>query len=59
MSDLKMKVFLVNEIESEAGWGSKIDEQHIFPTADLAKEFVKAYNEAFRIALNSLKHLLE
>ena len=47
MSDLKMKVYLVNEIESEAGWGSKIDEQHIFPTADLAKEFVKAYNNKF------------
>ena len=39
MSDLKMKVFLVNEIESEAGWGSKIDEQHIFPTADLTKKY--------------------
>ena len=32
MSDLKMKVFLVNEIESEAGWGSHDSDQYLFPS---------------------------
>lgn len=40
-----MKVFLVNCIESERGWGSKIDSQSIFPTEALAKDYCKIYNE--------------
>lgn len=35
------KVFI---IESEAGWGSKIDEVIDFPTLEAAKEFVETYN---------------
>ena len=32
-------------IESEKGWGSKIDEVKEFDTPDEAKTFVKTYNE--------------
>lgn len=42
-----MKVYLVNLIESERGWGSKIDEQYIFPTEELAIECAKLYNEKY------------
>lgn len=42
-----MRVFLVNEIESEAGWGSRIEDQYIFPTSDLAQEFCKKYDEEY------------
>lgn len=31
-------------IESEAGWGSKVDEILEFPTREEAKEFVESYN---------------
>ena len=44
---MTMKVFLVDEIESEAGWGSRREDQYIFPTSDLAKEFCCAYNEKY------------
>lgn len=40
-----MKAFLVDEIESEAGYGQRLEDQYLFPTEELAKEFVKAYNE--------------
>lgn len=42
-----MIVHLVNEVESESGWGSRIDEQHLFPTKELALEFVKSYNQEY------------
>ncbi len=44
MSDLKMKVFLVNEIESEAGWGSRDSAQYVFPSEELALEFCEKYH---------------
>ena len=43
-----MKVWQVNIIESERGWGQKIDETFYFSDGVLAKEFVEMYN-----ALNS------
>lgn len=44
---MTMKVFLVDEIESEAGWGSRREDQYIFPTSDLAKEFCMKYDEKY------------
>jgi len=37
-------MFKVNIIESEAGWGSKVDEVLEFETLDLAQAYVKEYN---------------
>lgn len=39
-----MKKFLVNIIESEQGWGSKIDEVKEFKTQKKADAFIKKYN---------------
>jgi hypothetical protein len=36
--------FKVNVIESERGWGSKIDEVKEFDTADQAEAFIKEFN---------------
>lgn len=36
--------FLVNIIESEAGWGQKVDEQMFFESADEAHRFVDDFN---------------
>ena len=35
----------VSIIESERGWGQRIDEVKEFETEELAKKFVKEYNE--------------
>lgn len=42
-----MKVYLVNTIESERGWGSKIESQSIFPTEHLAKQYCDIYNKKY------------
>lgn len=39
---MKTKVYI---IESERGWGSKIDEVKEFDTPELAATFVKDYND--------------
>jgi hypothetical protein len=38
------EAYKVAIIESEAGWGSKIDEIKYFPTEQEARSFVKDYN---------------
>ena len=40
-----MKVHLVNEIESEAGWGSHDSDQYLFPSEELALEFCNKYHD--------------
>lgn len=46
MPEIKLsEAFRVDIIESEAGWGSKIDESKYFTTEFEAKQFVKEYNE--------------
>lgn len=37
-------MFKVEIIESERGWGKKIDEIKEFDTKELAEEFIKKYN---------------
>jgi hypothetical protein len=39
-----MKVFLVDEIEFEAGWGARREDQYLFPSEELAIEFAESYN---------------
>lgn len=39
-----MDAFLVDEMEFERGWGSRREDQYLFPTEALAKEFVEKYN---------------
>ena len=39
--------FKVNIIESERGWGSKIDESIYFDNAEEAKKYVREYNEKY------------
>ena len=41
------KQYSVDIIESESGWGSKIDEVKFFDTEEEAKAFVKEYNEKY------------
>lgn len=41
------KKFVVHIIESEAGWGQKLDEVKEFDTEAEAKSFVKGYNEKY------------
>jgi hypothetical protein len=41
------KKFVVHMIESEAGWGRKIDEIKKFDTEQQAKNFVKKYNDKY------------
>lgn len=36
--------FRVDIIESERGWGQKVDEQKFFDSADAAWKFVEEYN---------------
>lgn len=36
--------YQVNIIESEAGWGQKVDETRYFDTLDEAQQFVRRYN---------------
>lgn len=47
MSEVKNPKFLfkVEIIESEEGWGSKVDELKYFDNEKEAKEFVKNYNK--------------
>jgi len=40
-----MKAFLVDEMEFERGWGSRREDQYLFPTEELAKAFVDNYNK--------------
>lgn len=44
--------FRVDIIESERGWGQKVDEQRFFDDANLAYEFVEQFN-----AKNNLDHV--
>ena len=39
-----MDAFLVDEMEFERGLGSRREDQYLFPTEALAKEFVEKYN---------------
>jgi hypothetical protein len=39
-----MNKVIVHIIESEAGWGQKIDDVKAFDTRALAKEFVDSFN---------------
>ena len=39
--------YRVDIIESERGWGSKIDETKLFDSESEAKAFVKEYNEKY------------
>jgi hypothetical protein len=39
-------VYKVEVIESERGWGSKIDEVKYFNTKEFAEKFVKEFNSA-------------
>jgi hypothetical protein len=41
---MKTRVYI---IESETGWGQKIDEVKEFDTPDEAKKFVKEYNDKY------------
>ncbi len=48
MSEVKFKgLHRVDIIESEAGWGSKIDESKYFTTEQEGKDFVKEYNDKY------------
>jgi hypothetical protein len=40
----KTKVFI---IESESGWGQRVDETKTFSTLAKAEAFIKAYNEKY------------
>lgn len=42
-----MQVFLVDEMEFERGWGSRREDQYLFPTAELAQEFCRTYNTKY------------
>lgn len=42
--DKFVKRFAVNLIESERGWGSKVDSTSYFKTLEEAKKFVKKFN---------------
>lgn len=41
------KVYRVNIIESERGWGSKIDETKYFDNEQESLDFVKSYNDEY------------
>jgi hypothetical protein len=42
-----VRQFKVNIIESERGWGSKIDDTKYFDSEESAKAFVKEYNDKY------------
>ena len=46
MTELRktVSVYRVDIIESERGWGSKVDEVKYFDTMESAKEFCKTFN---------------
>lgn len=39
-----MKAYAVEEWEHERDWGAKVDDRYLFPTPELAKQFVREYN---------------
>lgn len=39
-----LKYYRVDDIESERGWGQKVDETHYFRTEQEAKDYVKKFN---------------
>lgn len=45
-----MIVYLVNEMEYELGWGSRCEDQYMFPTEELALEFCRKYDEKYNTA---------
>lgn len=45
MSEIKGPVFKVDIIESELGWGQKVDETKYFDSKPEAEKFIKDYNE--------------
>lgn len=51
------KKFLAYIVESEAGWGSKVDETKEFDTKAERDEFVRTYNEKHNPNLLSLIHI--
>ena len=44
MPEIKVNAYRVDIIESERGWGQKVDEVKYFSNEVEAKEFVKAFN---------------
>lgn len=46
MSEIKVTAYRVNIIESEIGWGQKIDEVKYFDKELEAKKFVEDFNSA-------------
>jgi len=48
MSEIKLATaYRVDIIESEAGWGQKIDETLYFDSEQEAKDYVKDYNDKY------------
>ncbi len=48
MAEVKFKgLYRVDIIESEAGWGSKVDESKYYETEKEGADFVKAYNDKY------------
>ena len=41
---MQLKYYKVSDIESERGWGQKVDETHYFRTEQEAKDYVKKFN---------------
>lgn len=53
MAEVKFKgLWRVDIIESEAGWGSKIDESKYYETEAEGKTFVKEYNDKYNPQLS-------
>ncbi len=44
MSEIKVTAYRVHIIESERGWGQKLDETKYFDSEQSAKDFVTQYN---------------
>lgn len=44
MPEIKVNAYKVNIVESERGWGSKIDEVKYFDNEQEAKDFCKEFN---------------
>jgi hypothetical protein len=42
-----VRYYRVDMIESEAGWGQKVDEKFYFRTQQDAADYVKTYNEKY------------
>lgn len=48
MAEIKLQqAYRVDIIESERGWGSKIDESHYYDNEAEARLFVKQYNDKY------------